>query len=150
MNRLLLRLMKMYFWCLVIIFLVLLFFWQRLSRRQPKEQQLSHNLPSPPPKAVKVGALPPFLEGESCFLFVLILSHAKGRFNRDAVRQTWLTSRPQNLIYKFFLGNIALESEDVKKEDQQFRDMVFLDVGDDYHSLSSKVRDGISWASSSY
>jgi len=146
--------MKLYFWLVVLAFLVLLFFWRPHSRSpvngtESQPSQSSAVLPLPP-TAVKVGALPPFLQGERIFLFILILSHAKGRTNREAVRQTWLSDKPPDVAYKFFLGNVALQYEEIRRENEQHYDMVFLDVEDDYNSLSSKVRDAISWASSSY
>lgn len=64
-------------------------------------------------------------------IFLAILSCHKNKENREACRKTWLSKLPENVEYRFFLGNndVSYETED---------DCIYLDCKDGYIDLPKK------------
>ena len=69
---------------------------------------------------------------------IAIMSCHKHRAWQDAQRQTWIKDIPAGPDYRFFLGNPRPESV--------CADEAFLDVPDDYDSLTHKIKGMIEWA----
>lgn len=75
-------------------------------------------------------------------ILVGICSCHAARERREACRETWLSSIPEEIACKFFLGNktkdAASSPEDEKCPSEDFSDVVELDVNDSYSFLPAK------------
>lgn len=83
---------------------------------------------------------------KNVLLFVAVLSHARQRARRDAIRETWFTEckrRSHEVYCRFFTDHAGLDNETsnaVLKENEEHTDLVFLSVEGKNNSKMTLLR----------
>jgi len=75
-------------------------------------------------------------------LLVLIVSAPHNAEKRAAIRETWLSSHHSEIRGYFVVGVNGLKQTDkrnLEEEDEEYEDLIFLDISDSYKGLTEKV-----------
>ena len=91
----------------------------------------------------------PQVKEHHAFLVIVILSGPSYFDRRRAIRETWLSDTPDNVLCYFVIGSKELSSEDkaaLEYENNQYKDLVILhSFKDSYYRLTEKVVHTFQW-----